>query len=760
MKTTIIEKEKLIEKYLAQPAKLPEQVKEVLNSEEALAYALIDGIVEQSNEETWLILTSTRICNLSTLNNDRVKTNWEVDLNQIEAVKEFDHVTFRQVVFVSKGKSCARSIHFSRRQQAAVSNITFLVEDYIENKHFKVKGRSDELYQESLVKSIEENLSATKDKDTQTLKRLLSYLKPYKVHFLWGGVGSIGLTILGLMPAYLTGRIIDKVVKPYQDGVLDVEAAKKLALILVAGLGASYLFREFFIWLRLKKMSVIGEWVARDLRRDLYEHLHKLGLDFFGRTPTGSIISRVSSDTDRIWDFIAFGIIEVAISIVTLTGICAMLLTLDWRLGLVMTIPVPFLLLAIAIHGKTMQKIFIKAWRKWSNISAILSDVIPGMQVVKAFNQQEKEINRFNSNNEWVTDEFQNVHNAWTKFWPLLMLSIHILIVVIWTMGLPRLLSPEQSANHLSAGVFVSFLLYLTMFAAPIEIIGQMARMLNRALSSAQRIFDILDTEPTQKEAKNPVKFNKLEGKIEFKQVGFSYDGVRDVLKDVSFTIEPGEMIGLVGVSGSGKTTITKLIARYFDITKGQIKIDGVDINTLDISSFRNHIGIVSQEPYLFHGTVADNIAYGIENASRKDIIDSARKANAHDFIMRLPNGYDTLVGERGQTLSGGERQRIAIARAILKNPKILILDEATSAVDTETERKIQSAIDNLIKDKTVIAIAHRLSTLAKANRLLVMEKGELIEQGPQEELLKKKDGQYAKLYNLQQENNEYLTMQ
>jgi ATP-binding cassette subfamily B protein len=284
--------------------------------------------------------------------------------------------------------------------------------------------------------------------------------------------------------------------------------------------------------------------------------------------------------------------------------------------------------------------------------------------------------------------------------------------------------------------------------------------MFNRALSSAQRIFDILDTEPTQKEAKNPIKFNQLEGKIEFKQVGFSYDGVRDVLKDVSLTIEPREMIGLVGVSGSGKTTITKLIARYFDITKGQIKIDGVDINTLDIGSFRNHIGIVSQEPYLFHGTVTDNIAYGIEDASRKDIIESARKANAHNFIMRLPNGYDTMVGERGQTLSGGERQRIAIARAILKNPKILILDEATSAVDTETERKIQSAIDNLIKDKTVIAIAHRLSTLAKASRLLVMEKGELIEQGPQEELLKKEDGQYAKLYNLQQENNEYLTMQ
>lgn len=760
MNTLNTEKENLIEKYLEQPAKLPSHVKENFKNEEILAYALVDGIVDQKQKETWLLLTSKQVLCLETKMNQGMNILWKMTLDNLESVKEFDQITFRQVVLFSKGECGARSLRFSRRQQAAASNIVYLIQDYVETKKIKVKGRSDELYQESLIKNIEDNLSASKDKDMATMWRLLNYLKPYKVHFFWGGVGSLGLTLLGLMPAYLSGRIIDKIVKPYQDGVLDIEAAKKLAFILVAGLGASYLFREFFSWLRLKKMSVIGEWVARDLRQDLYEHLHKLGLDFFGKTPTGSIISRVSSDTDRIWDFIAFGIIEVAISTITLIGICTMLITLDWRLGLVMTIPVPFLLLAIAIHGKMMQKIFLKAWRKWSNISAILSDVIPGMQVVKAFNQQEKEIKRFNQDNDWVTEEFENVHNVWTKFWPVLMLSMQVMILVIWTLGLPRLLSPEHSANHLSAGVFVSFLLYLTMFAGPIEIIGQMARMLNRALSSAQRIFDILDTEPTQKEAKNPIKFNQFEGKIEFNNVGFSYDGVRDVLKDVTFTIEPGEMIGLVGVSGSGKTTITKLIARYFDITKGQIKIDGVNINNLDINSFRTHIGIVSQEPYLFHGTIADNIAYGIDETTRKEIIDAARKANAHDFIMRLPNGYDTMVGERGQTLSGGERQRIAIARAILKNPKILILDEATSAVDTETERKIQSAIDNLIKDKTVIAIAHRLSTLAKANRLLVMSKGELIEQGSQEELLKKENGQYAKLYNLQQENNDYLTMQ
>lgn len=762
--TTNIEKEKLISGYFGQPSKLTESIEEKLKDQDILAYAFIDAEFgfeskdsRANTEKIWLVLTSKELISFHVNHRGAHKTEWSISLEEIETVEEFDHVTFRQVVFYTKDNFCARSLRFSRRQQGAVSNIVFLLKDYIETKRIKVFGKSHELYQDALVKSIEDNLSASKEQNKKTMWRLLAYLKPYKGHFFWGGVGSFGLTILGLMPAYLSGRIIDEVIKPFQDGKLDVEAAKKLALVLVFGLGASYIIREFFSWLRLKKMSVIGEWVARDLRKNLYEHLHKLGLDFFGKTPTGSIISRVSSDTDRIWDFIAFGIIEVAISIVTLTGICTMLLMLDWRLGLVMTIPVPFLLGAIAIHGKIMQKIFIKAWRKWSNISAILSDVIPGMQVVKAFNQQSKEINRFNNSNEWVTDEFENVHKVWTKFWPILMLTMQSMIIVIWTLGIPRLLSPESSSHHLSAGVFVSFLLYLTMFAAPIEIIGQMARMLNRALSSAQRIFDILDTEPTQIQNEKPVKFNSLKGEIEFKNVCFSYDGVRDVLKDVSFKINPNEMIGLVGVSGSGKTTITKMIARYYDITKGSILIDGVELRDLDIEAFRSHIGIVSQEPYLFHGTVADNIAYGIDKAEKDKVIDAARKANAHDFIMRLPNGYDTLVGERGHSLSGGERQRIAIARAILKDPKILILDEATSAVDTETERKIQSAIDNLVKNKTVIAIAHRLSTLAKADRLLVMEKGELIEQGSQEDLLQKKEGQYAKLYNLQQENNDFL---
>lgn len=293
-----------------------------------------------------------------------------------------------------------------------------------------------------------------------------------------------------------------------------------------------------------------------------------------------------------------------------------------------------------------------------------------------------------------------------------------------------------------------SFLLYMGMFSHPIEIIGQMARMLNRATSSAYRIFEILDTKPTIKKIEKATPI-EIEGRIEFDNVSFSYDGIRNVLKGIDFDIKAGEMIGLVGPSGSGKTTITKLINRFYDCRVGDIRIDGKNIKDLDTGNLRKQIAVVHQDSYLFHGTILDNITYGNEEATMEEVIEACRTANAHDFIMGFENAYDTIVGERGQTLSGGERQRISIARAILNNPRILILDEATSAVDTETERKIQDALDKIIEGRTVIAIAHRLSTLRKANRIFVIKKGEMIEEGTHLKLMEQ-EGEYKKLQSMQ----------
>jgi len=447
----------------------------------------------------------------------------------------------------------------------------------------------------------------------------------------------------------------------------------------------------------------------------------------------------------------AFGIVDVSLSAVMLIGLSAVLLSLDWKLGLVMVVPVPLFCWAIFKHGEHMNRFFIRAWRKWSRVTDVLSDTIPGMRVVKAFNQEKREIERFNERNVDVTDEFNRLHHSWTTFWPVLMLGVHGTTVAVWAFAMPRLLGTGGEAT-LTAGTFVSFLLYTTMFIGPMEIIGQMARTVQRATTSAHRVFEVLDTEPEIVDVAEPVRLEPVEGRVTFENVSFGYDGVRQVLRSVSFDVEPGEMIGLVGPSGGGKTTVTNLIARFYDVTAGRVLVDGVDVRTLETGHFRRQLGMVLQEPYLFHGSIMENIRYGQVDAAPEKIIEAAKAANAHDFVVKLPQGYDTVVGERGQNLSGGERQRVSIARAILHDPRILILDEATSSVDTETERKIQEAMDRLVAGRTVFAIAHRLSTLHKASRLFVMKDGRLAEAGTHEELLSKPDGIYARLHSSQME--------
>ena len=308
-------------------------------------------------------------------------------------------------------------------------------------------------------------------------------------------------------------------------------------------------------------------------------------------------------------------------------------------------------------------------------------------------------------------------------------------------------------------GTLMAFISYMGMFYRPIHMISHMDRMFNRAATSVQRIFEVLDTQPAIFSHSSARQASSLTGQIELRNVSFSYDGVRKVLKGINLKISPGQMIGLAGPSGGGKTTMVNLICRFYDVLEGQILIDGVDVRDYDVSELRRNIGVVLQEPFLFHGTVAENIAYGRPEATMDDIITSARAANAHDFIVGFPDGYDTLVGERGHTLSGGERQRISIARAILNNPHILILDEATSSVDTETEKLIQEALDRLIAKRTTIAIAHRLSTLRRAHRLVILDKGLLVEEGSHEQLAAMTDGVYAKLLRMQTETRSVMAI-
>ncbi len=378
----------------------------------------------------------------------------------------------------------------------------------------------------------------------------------------------------------------------------------------------------------------------------------------------------------------------------------------------------------------------------------VLSDTIPGIRVVKAFNQEQREIARFGERNEAVTAEFNRIHASWTTFWPLLMLGVHAMTVAVWVFAVPRLLG---TGTHLPVGTFVSFLLYTTMFVGPIDVIGQMARTINRATTSAHRVFEVLDTELEVRDVAEPVRLEPVHGRVTFEHVTFAYDGVRQVLRGVSFDVAPGELIGLVGPSGGGKTTIVNLIARFYDVSGGTIRIDGVDrpasrhgpLPPADRDGAPGSVSVprdgAGEHPLRHAG-----------GAAQRRWSTAAQAANAHDFITKLQHGYDTVVGERGHTLSGGERQRVSIARAILHDPRILILDEATSSVDTETEREIQQALERLVAGRTVFAIAHRLSTLRKASRLFVIEDGRLVEHGTHAELLVRPEGKYRKLYELQ----------
>jgi ATP-binding cassette, subfamily B, bacterial len=583
--------------------------------------------------------------------------------------------------------------------------------------------------------------------------RLLSYLGPYRRQVALGMSAAAAVTLLSLTPPLITGRLIDHVVRPVQAGELRAEDVMRTAWLAVMGLACVHLVSKFCLWVRLRLLAVLGELVVRDLRNEVFAHLQKLSMSFYGRKKTGSLITRVSSDTDRLWEFLAFGVVEVTLSVVMLCALAAVLIAQDFRLGLVMAVPVPLLCMAIHWHGQGMNRLFVGAFRKWSRLTDVLSDTIPGMRVVKAFNQGSRENARFNLRNHEAASGFNRIHASWTSFWPGLTLALELTVLGVWVLALPRLLGTSHAFGpSLTLGRFVAFLLYTTMFQQPVEIIGQVARIMHRATSSAHRVFEVLDTEPEVTDQDEPVRLTNLHGRVELEHVSFAYDGVRQVLKDVSFSVEPGELVGLVGPSGGGKTTLINLLARFYDVTSGRILVDGVELRTLDSGLYREQVGIVLQEPYLFHGSVLDNVRYGAPEASLDDVISAARIANAHEFIARLPHGYDTIIGERGHTLSGGERQRVSIARAVLKNPKILILDEATSAVDTETERKIQDAMDRLVQGRTVFAIAHRLSTLRKASRLFVIDDGKLVEAGTHAELLLNPNGVYTKLHGLQQD--------
>ncbi|MBE2204998.1 MAG: ABC transporter ATP-binding protein [Chthoniobacterales bacterium] len=747
--SNLVTDQSLIRRFLEQPPELSAQVRAALLADggNIQLYAWADRDAALQLNGRWVVVTDSLVVIAS---EEDAPSAWQrFPRDDIRLIREDSGSSGGWLGLYGGEEQLLVGLSFTNRQKKGFEQLRALLQQQLDGRPV-TPVNPDQIYAEAVASRIRDAQATVAKNQMAVIWRLLSYFKPYRREVVVGSVAAVLMTLLNLAPPYFTKYLLDQVIRPVEEGKLRPESVTATAAGVIALLGLIFVIREFCLWLRLRKMAFLGELVAHDLRQEIYAHLQKLPLGFFSKKQTGGLITRVSSDTDRLWEFLAFGVVEASLSLLMLAGLGGVLIWMDWQLGLLMTLPVPLFLAAYYFHGKDINRKFLRAWRNWSDVTAVLSDTIPGMRVVKSFNQEDREKVRFDKRNDIALTSFNSVHQSWTTFWPLLMFAFHVILLAVWAMALARVLGLWGAP--LTLGTFVAFLLYMGLFFYPLEVIGQITRMMNRAVSSAHRVFEVIDTQPPTPEDTEAVRLDPLKGEIRFEHVSFSYDGVRQILRGIHFTIPPGEMVGLVGPSGAGKSTIINLIARFYEISSGRILIDGVDLRQVDVGHYRRQVGMVQQEPFLFHGTLLDNIRYGLPDADLAKVIAAARAANAHDFICRLPLGYETVVGERGHTLSGGERQRISIARAILHDPKILILDEATSNVDTETERNIQEALDRLVQGRTVVAIAHRLSTLQRASRLLVIKEGALVEEGTHSELLAHPNGLYRKLHDMQQQ--------
>jgi ATP-binding cassette subfamily B protein len=574
----------------------------------------------------------------------------------------------------------------------------------------------------------------------KTLLRLFEYTREHRARLIWGTVLTLGGTLAELVPPYLTLHLVDDVLR---------NGRRELFLPLIGGMVASQLAVMLVRMARGRNVAYLGMEITVAIRHSLFQKLQSLSLSFYDKRNVGSIMSRMTNDTGQLYDVLVDGIPVVLNQLALLIGIPIALLVINWQVGIWALVPLPFVFLAVRWFRRRMTRVWSRVHHQWSRMSGALSGILQGQRVVKAFYGESREVNRFNRRISDLARTGYEAEASWSTFFPVVTFTMALSTIVVWYVGGLGVLGSVMTLGELTA-----FLAYVGRLEGPLMMLQRIIDWSTRALTAAERVFEVMDTPVDIQDAPDAVALPKIQGAVKFVDVHFGYDRAREVLHGIDLDVRPGEMIGLVGHSGAGKSTLINLLMRFYDPTQGRIELDGVDLRRVKLEDFRRQVGVVLQESYLFPGTVRDNIAYGRPEATSEEIMAAAKAANAHDFIVNFPDGYDTYVGERGQRLSGGERQRIAIARAILHNPKVLILDEATASVDTETERMIQEALENLVEGRTVFAIAHRLSTLRNADRLVVIDQGKVAEMGTHEELLAKEDGIYKKLVDMQMEVN------
>lgn len=573
--------------------------------------------------------------------------------------------------------------------------------------------------------------------------KLLVYLKPYIGILCFCLILSLITTAMALVPPSVTAILVDTIIPQKRTGQL---------MLLVVGLLLVYIIQYGIGAVRGNLMRATGDKIVTQLRNDIFTKAQRLPMSFYDKTSTGSVISRVSSDTATLQSFMLRISQEAVVQLFQLIGIIVLMFCLNWKLTLLSLTPVPLVVFGAKHFGRKLSPCYRRLWRRHSAFTSILTDILPGIRVVKAFTNEDNSAKRFtDATQDWLQEDIHasKIANVFTAVVGFLVTCGSLLI---WGVGGNWVI---HGSGTLTLGLLVSFISYTQMFYTPVNFFAYLNDSYQNTLASAERVLDVLDADPENNFGEGN-HITHLQGRVEFRNVSFSFDKTKKVLDNVSFTLEPGDIVGIVGTTGSGKTTLINLLMRYYDNDEGEILVDGQDIRDLDLENYRESIGYVQQEPLMFRDTVFSNIAYGKNDATVEEVLSAADIANCHGFITRLPDAYDTMLGERGTGLSGGEKQRISIARAVLKNPGLLIFDEATASVDSETEHLIQDAIERLIAGRTTLMIAHRLSTLRRANKIIVMENGKILEMGTPDELLEKK-GKYYTLVNIQSMSEQLL---
>lgn len=569
-----------------------------------------------------------------------------------------------------------------------------------------------------------------------SLLRVLSYLKPFRllavVTFVCAGLA----TALELVPPYLVKVVIDDVIQAKQPDLLP--------WVLTALLGA-YVLRNLASSMRVRFNNNLEQKAVHALRMQVFGALQRLSLSYFENRSTGEIMTRVTSDTEHVERIFVDGLEGLLTASLTLIGITIMLFTLNWKLALLSLLPIPILAACAVWFTRRVHAYYHQIRKSVADLNAYLQDALSGIKETIGFNQHAYERQRFETLSQAYSQNSLKAMYLWSWYWPGMVFAGSTGTVLILWYG-----AGEVLTGQLTVGQLVMFLSYLTLFYTPIKEIHSLNHMLQHALAASDRVFEIIDTKPDVEERPGAVRpVERLRGAVEYRHVTFGYRPDALVLNEVNLSVQPGERIALVGPSGAGKTSMLKLLMRFYDVRSGALLVDGQDVRDLPLAFLRNQIGLVQQEPFLFNGTVRQNILYSDLSAGHERVEAAARAARAHEFISRLPDGYDTWIGERGVKLSVGQKQRVSIARVLLRDPPIVIFDEATSNIDTETEVKIREALNDLTKGRTTFIIAHRLATLHDVDRIVVVEHGTIVEEGVHDALMRR-GGVYAGLYEAQ----------